>query len=138
MLSSQNYPLYNATVKVLETEEVFEVSKNAAHFKAILSAGQYHIQVACHGYQTKTVPVVVSELVLSELRVVLGVNQSINDKKPAGETVVITDGSMHEPFVGSTTSGIKGEETNTYNLHTNHINAKTHVKVMDIFRIHSR
>ncbi|KAH1018050.1 hypothetical protein HUJ05_005875 [Dendroctonus ponderosae] len=95
VLSSQNYPLYNATVKVLETEDVFEVSKNAAHFRAMLPAGQYQIQVACHGYQTKTVPAVVNDLVLTELRVVLGVSNTQkgaigHNKKPAGDTVIVS------------------------------------------------
>lgn len=113
----KNIPLLNATVQVLETGETFEVTKNLAHFKSMVPAGQYTINVSCHGYESKIVKVHVWELQIAEVKVLLAdslpeeghtVKKVLVDDATVGDKVVFTDSSLHEPFQGDVSSGIKG------------------------------
>lgn len=113
----KNIPLLNATVKVLETGEAFEVTKNLAHFKSMVPAGQYTINVSCHGYESKIVKVQVWKLQIAEVKVLLAnslpgeghtVKKVLVDDATVGDKVVFTDSSLHEPFHGDVSSGIKG------------------------------
>ncbi|KAL1501684.1 hypothetical protein ABEB36_006968 [Hypothenemus hampei] len=113
VLNRKQNPLYNATIKVIGTEESYEVTKNKAHFKIMLPAGNYQIQISCHGYEADTMQVVVNEAIVTQLKVVLfessGASQpSVHEFAETDEKFVITDTSMHVPFQGKISSGIKG------------------------------
>lgn len=104
-------------MQVLETGETFEVTKNLAHFKSMVPAGQYTLNVSCHGYESKLVKVHVWELQIAEVKVLLAgsspgeshtVKKVLVDDATVDDKVVFTDSSLHEPFNGDVSSGIKG------------------------------
>ncbi|KAF2900813.1 hypothetical protein ILUMI_05352 [Ignelater luminosus] len=51
----------NATVKVLGSNKIYEVTKISAHFKIILPSGKYSLEVNCHGYMPKVVSIMVQK-----------------------------------------------------------------------------
>ncbi|XP_030748149.1 carboxypeptidase D [Sitophilus oryzae] len=110
--SSDNLLLHNATVRVVGSDQDYEVSKIKAHFKIMLPPGEHTIQVACHNYNSKELTVVVKELVLSDINVVL---IKLKDKPSStienidhNDKAMKTDNTIHDPFDGPITTGIKG------------------------------
>ncbi|KAJ8930584.1 hypothetical protein NQ314_016596 [Rhamnusium bicolor] len=107
-------PMLNATVKVPGLNRTFEVTKKLAHFKIMLPPGKYDLEVACHGYENKLLHVAITEGNLLNLNVIL--NPANMDSPVYPGTIVntspnrisATDISMHEPFAGVVSTGIKG------------------------------
>ncbi|XP_066251733.1 carboxypeptidase D-like isoform X1 [Euwallacea similis] len=145
--NQQNYPLNNATVKVFESGETYEVTKTLAHFKVMLPPGNYQVEIACHGFDTKTLTVDVKELVISDLKVVLqpfsggtmatdseeshSVKKVLNDYNTKLDgTEVMTDTSMHQPFQDGTSTGVKGYVQDQQHHPISH--AKLYVKEANI------
>lgn len=107
----------NATVTVSGILQPYEVTKRLAHFKIILPSGDYDLEIKCHNYKTKIMHVVVEQGRLLPLKVQLEeehakipeVYQGTIVETGSSDAVVVTDKSMHEPFLGGVRTGIKGE-----------------------------
>ncbi|XP_074039541.1 carboxypeptidase D svr [Leptinotarsa decemlineata] len=114
-------PMLNATITISGIEQSYEVSKTIAHFRMMLPPGNYNLEFACHNYQTKLMHVTVSEGSLLSLNVVLvkdgqGIPEvyqgTIVPVKPHFEDTNISK-SMHQPFSGDISSGIRGYTQDT-------------------------
>ncbi|XP_076253987.1 carboxypeptidase D svr [Rhynchophorus ferrugineus] len=131
VVDTENNSLHNATVTVIETDQTFEVSKIKAYFKIMLPPGKYKLRIACHGYKLKEVDTFVTDLVLTKLKVVLEKvakpefsNAIIENSNT--DQVVKTDTTMHDPFHGPVSSGLKGYVNDDQNHPV--VNAKLFVK----------
>lgn len=111
-------PLLNATVKLTGSDRVFEVTKKTAHFKLLLLPGKYNLEIACHGYETTSKQFVIIDGNMTSLRVILYETKSTPSApeiyqgtivESNSDKEVITDSSMHEPFNGIISTGIRGD-----------------------------
>lgn len=71
-----NKPMFNATVKILGDNKIYDVTKTQAHFKILLPVGFYNMLVSCHEYENKMINI---EVKLNEiLQIVVKLKKSGN------------------------------------------------------------
>ncbi|XP_060532890.1 carboxypeptidase D [Cylas formicarius] len=93
-------PLTNASVRLVGSETVHEVTKTRASFKIMAPPGKYHLEVSCQDYGKRLIAVTVADGALTPVTVTM----SPADAKVA----VVADVSVHEPFAGDVHTGIRG------------------------------
>ncbi|KAJ8985210.1 hypothetical protein NQ317_018239 [Molorchus minor] len=107
-------PMSNATVKVSGMAQSYEVTKNLAHFKIMLMPGKYDLEVTCPGFESKLLHVQVTDGNLLSLKVTL-YDLNVHGEPYPGVIVNAvtnrtgaTDMTIHEPFEGIVSTGIRG------------------------------
>lgn len=95
----------NATVVVRGISRTYDVTARKAHYKIMLPEGQYELEVKCHGYNSKVVPVRVPKDQIVSYDVIL------NKAGNAPTTVHVITEESNEPVrpSGTQKSGIEGE-----------------------------
>ncbi|KAJ8958532.1 hypothetical protein NQ318_002327 [Aromia moschata] len=107
-------PLLNATINISGMDQTFEVTKKQAHFKILLPPGKYDLEVACHGYEKKLLHIEITDGNILSLKVNLYAVNIHPEVYPgtvvtvAPEKMASADHTMHEPFTGIVSTGIKG------------------------------
>lgn len=107
--------LLNSTVKLAGSDQVFEVTKKTAHFKILLPPGKYDLEIACHGYETASKQIIIIDGNMTSLRIILYEKSSTPEIYPGTivqsdtDKVIITDSTMHQPFKGIVSTGIRGD-----------------------------
>ncbi|KAJ8917356.1 hypothetical protein NQ315_002378 [Exocentrus adspersus] len=110
---TKSAPMFNATVKILGLEQDFEVTKQTGRFKILLPPGKYDLEITCHGHETEKRLVEVVEGKIESLKVTMYEKQApevYTGTIVTGEAqnMVVTDTTMHEPFRGVVSTGIRG------------------------------
>lgn len=111
-------PLLNATVRIAGSDQAIEVTKKTAHFKIMLPPGKYELDIACHGYEPLLKQIVITDANIISLKITLYEKNTTRASteiyqgtivQGESDKVVITDSTMHEPFHGVISTGIKGK-----------------------------
>lgn len=103
----------NATVKVLGSNKIYEVTKISAHFKIMLPSGKYSLEVDCHGYMPKTVSIIVQKDEILYADIIL--NKASEDVLNNNENNAEITNSIEQEAVAEGENihfGIKGKQLN--------------------------